>query len=160
MSMTLNRARQLAHDSGDGTALVTLVPYAAYLGVQLRVHPAADTGSSEVQAHFLLPFRDDLVGNPSPPAFHGGVIAGFMENAALLHILLLTGEQQRIPKSIDFSIDYLHSAQTHDLLAQCTVERIGRRVAQVQIRCTHASADTVGRCVAVARAHFLLSDVE
>ena len=57
-------------------------------------------------------------------------------------------------ESIDFSIDYLRSAHTEDSYAACAVERLGRRVAQVQIRCWQADA---AKPVALARAHFLLA---
>jgi uncharacterized protein (TIGR00369 family) len=101
-----------------------------------------------------LPFRPGLVGNPVLQAVHGGVIAGFLESAALMHLLLLLDEQ-RIPKSIDFSIDYLRSTHPEDSYACCAVERLGRRVAQVQIRCWQGDA---AKPVALARAHFLLAD--
>ncbi len=171
MNTALQTARQQVCESGDGSALIALVPYAAYLGIQLQLSTIPEgSGSQDLQALFRLPFRPDLIGNPRLPALHGGVIAGFMENAALLHLLLLPIESQtaqRIPKSIDFSIDYLHSARAEDLYAQCTVERIGRRVAQVQIRCTQKlrgkdaeSAAQQSRSIALARAHFQLSATE
>lgn len=152
----------------DGAALVALIPYAAWLGVQLQLRRAdADGGATDgdpLGARFSLPFRAALTGNPMLPAVHGGVIAGFMENAAMLYLLLLPAPADmplRIPRSIDFSIDYLHSAHTTTLDAQCTVERIGRRVAQVQIRCTQGQDDAGRpRSIAVARAHFQLAALE
>lgn len=138
---------QAARERGDFAALRCCVPYAAWLGVELEMEGEAP--------RFRLPFRDDLIGNPALPALHGGVVAGFMENAALLH-LLLTMDETRLPKSIDFSIDYLRSARAADCHAACEVARQGRRVAQVQIRCWQAPNR---RTVAIARAHFLLSSL-
>lgn len=157
-SSALRAAREATLQTGDGRALVALVPYAAWLGVTLTVVPRS--GGHEPLSS--LPFRPDLTGNPVLPAIHGGVVAAFMENAALLHLLLLPTADtapMRIPRSIDFSIDYLRSARTVTLEARCHVERIGRRVAQVQIRCTQ-SEDDGERCVAVARAHFQLAVME
>lgn len=144
--MTLAEARRTVRDGGDFGALLAFVPYAEWLG--LRLH------QRDAQAPVLrLPYREALVGNPRLPALHGGVVAGFMESAALLQLLLVL-EQDRVPKSIDFSIDYLRSARPEDSYAACELTRLGRRVAQVQVRCWQ-SEET--KPVALARAHFLLA---
>lgn len=157
---------------GDTKMLLAQVPYARYLGVRMQV--------SAGTPRFSLPFTAHLVGNPALPAVHGGVVAAFMENAALLHLLLML-PAGRMPRSVDFSIDYLRSARTETLYAGCEVTRLGRRVAQVQIRCTQVAqgADEAAdagfspaatpdgaaetgddRLVALARAHFLLAEPE
>lgn len=143
--MTLAEARRSVRGSGDLGALIALIPYAGWLGMSAVLHDGVP--------RLRLPFRAPLTGNPALPAIHGGVVAGFMESAALLHLLLVL-DQERIPKSIDFSIDYLRSARTIECHAACEVERLGRRVAQVQVRCWQ---DQVARPVALARAHFLLA---
>ncbi len=118
------------------------IPYAARLGIEFD-------SQDEV---FHLPFRAELVGNRRLPAIHGGVIGGFMENAALIW-LGMTEDQGRVPSPIDFAIDYLRSARARDCFARCEVLRQGRRVAQVQIRCWQRQEATP---VAVARGHYLL----
>jgi uncharacterized protein (TIGR00369 family) len=125
------------------------VPYSAFLDVQV----ALEDGVPRCR----LPFRESLIGNLGIRAIHGGVVAGFMENAALLHLLLLLDES-KVPKSIDFSIDYLRSANALDLWAECEVARQGRRVAAVQVSCWQDEPGHPGRTreVARARAHFLL----
>lgn len=147
--MKMDEARKLAREQKDCSALLGLVPYAAYLGLRIDMaDPAAPV--------LRLPFKPTLIGNAALPAIHGGVVASFMESAALMHLLLMLDEQ-RVPKSIDFSIDYLRSAHAEDSYAGCAVERLGRRVAQVQIRCWQADP---ARPVALARAHFLLAGDE
>lgn len=141
----LEQARRLAREQGDGSALLAVVPYAAYLGLRFDFSAGAPL--------LRLPYKPELIGNSRLPALHGGVVASFMESAALLHLLLLLDEQ-RIPKSIDFSIDYLRSAHAEESYASCAVERLGRRVAQVQVRCWQGDP---ARPVALARAHFLLA---
>jgi uncharacterized protein (TIGR00369 family) len=144
---SMEQARKLARETQDGSALLALVPYAAWIGLRMDLRdPAAPV--------LQLPFKPTLIGNSALPAIHGGVVASFMESAALMHLLLMLDEQ-RVPKSIDFSIDYLRSAHAEDSWASCAVERLGRRVAQVQIRCWQSDA---ARPVALARAHFLLAD--
>jgi uncharacterized protein (TIGR00369 family) len=142
-------ARRAARDRGDFAPLRERVPYAGFLDVQVTLANGAP--------RFRLPFRPSLIGNPALPALHGGAVASFMENAALLHLLLLLDER-KVPKSIDFSIDYLRSANAIDTHAACEVARQGRRVAQVQIRCWQDEAGHPGRTrdIALGRAHFLL----
>lgn len=149
MTATLAEARRAVKECGDFTLLRQRVPYSAFLDVQVTL--------ADGVPRCRLPFRQTLIGNSVLPALHGGVVAGFMENAALLHLLLLLDES-KVPKSVDFSIDYLRSANAADLWAQCEVARQGRRVAQVQIRCWQDEPGHPGRTreVALARAHFLL----
>jgi uncharacterized protein (TIGR00369 family) len=145
----LAAARRAAREQGDFLPLRARVPYAAFLDVQVRLENGVP--------RFRLPFRHSLIGNPALPALHGGAVAGFMENAALLHLLLLL-DDRRVPKTIDFSIDYLRSANAVEAHAACEVARQGRRVAQVQIRCWQDETGHPGRTreVALGRAHFLL----
>ena len=149
----LASARRAACEQGDFAPLRQRVPYAAFLDVQVTLENGAP--------RFRLPFRPSLIGNPALPALHGGAVAGFMENAALLHLLLILDER-RVPKSIDFSIDYLRSAGAADTHAACDIARQGRRVAQVQIRCWQDEPGHPGRTrtVALGRAHFLLGDAQ
>ncbi len=149
----LASARRAAREHADFSLLRERVPYSAFLDVQVTMEQGVP--------QFRLPFRRSLIGNQVLPALHGGTVAGFMENAALLHLLLLLDEN-KVPKSIDFSIDYLRSANAVDSYAGCEVARQGRRVAQVQIRCWQDEKGHPGRTreVALARAHFLLSSAD
>jgi uncharacterized protein (TIGR00369 family) len=146
-TLNMEAARRRARELGDHAPLLALVPYAAWIGLRIDLtNPTAPVLS--------LPYKPSLIGNIALPALHGGVVASFMESAALLHLLLVLDEQ-RVPKSIDFSIDYLRSARAEETHAACAVERLGRRVAQVQVRCWQSRPDEP---VALARAHFLLAD--
>ena len=127
-------------------SLVDRVPYAEFLGIEVQSHGEEVT--------FVLPQCDTNVGNPTLPALHGGAVAGFLEQAAIIFLLLEMGEP-RVPKTIDFTIDYLRAGLFRDTFAECRVTRLGRRVANV-----HISAWQVRRSdpIAIARAHFLLSE--
>lgn len=127
-------------------ALVDRVPYAAFLGIQLHARGEELT--------FVLPAADTNLGNPTLPALHGGAVAGFMEQAAIIFLMLEMGEP-KVPKTIDFTIDYLRAGLFRDTFAECRVTRLGRRVANV-----HISAWQVRRSdpITIARAHFLLSE--
>jgi len=148
MSRTMQQARQTALATGDFAPLIAQVPYVAFLGMQLALHDGRPRAS--------LPFRDNLIGNRVLPAVHGGVTAAFMECAAMLHLLYQL-DSARLPKSVDFAIDYLLPARAETLYAECEIGRAGSRVAQIGIRCWQSASD---RPVAIARAHFLLMPSE
>ena len=123
----------------------TTIPYVEYLGIR---------AASEAEPPlFRLPYQEKLIGNPHLPALHGGVIAGFSETAATLH-LIRTLRGAKFPKSIDFSIDYLRSGRPLESFAACEVVRVGSRVALVQVRCWQTGPELP---IAVARGHFLLT---
>jgi uncharacterized protein (TIGR00369 family) len=144
----LASARRAAKE-GDLSLLGTRVPYARFLDVQVELKDGAP--------QFRMPFRPTLVGNAALGAIHGGAVAGFIENAGLLHLLLLLDEK-KVPKAIDFSIDYLRPAMSYDTHAACEIARLGRRIALVQVRAWQDEPGHPGKTreVARGRAHYLL----
>jgi acyl-coenzyme A thioesterase PaaI-like protein len=135
-----------AHEQGEYAPLLKLIPYAGLIGVE-----CSRVGDELL---FRLPANKDNIGNPLLPAIHGGVIAGFMELSAALHLLVATGSPG-VPKIIDFSLDYLRAGQFRDTWARCQVCRQGRRVANVAIT---AWQSTEAEPIATARAHFKLDE--
>lgn len=140
-------ARPLPH------GLLQRIPHVRHLGMQLIAPEKADASTPV----FYLPFQDRLVGNTYLPALHGGAVASFMENAALLHLLINQQGDFRLPKAIDFNIDYVRSAGPRDTFALCEVAKLGRRVALVNIRCWQRHYD---RPSALARIHYLWEELE
>lgn len=130
----------------DYQELVDRVPYARFLGIQVV------TQGDELT--FVLPKNDNVIGNPTLPALHGGAVAGFMEQAAIIFILLQMGEP-RVPKTIDFTIDYLRAGHFRDTYAECRITRQGRRIANVHISAWQKNRQEP---ITIARAHFLLSE--
>lgn len=126
-------------------AVLAESPYAQLLGVEIREDAEG--------IYFLLPFQAHNIGNDQLPALHGGVIGGFLETSALLHLMWLR-ESEELPRTVDFSVDYLRSGRAEALHARCSVTKHGKRVANVLMT---AWQDDPSKPVAVARAHFLLS---
>lgn len=139
---------QAARQVRDYQRIVQLVPYAQLLGMHFH--------EDERGLLFRLPFRQQNLGNPYLPALHGGVIGACMEHAAILH-LLWNQESIRLPKIIDFSIDYLRPGRPQELFVRCDVLRQGKRVANVGVV---AWQDAKEHMVATARTHFLLTPGE
>ena len=130
----------------DYQELVDRVPYARFLGIQVVAQGD--------ELPFVLPKNDNVIGNPTLPALHGGAVAGFMEQAAIIFILLQMGEP-RVPKTIDFTIDYLRAGHFRDTYAECRITRQGRRIANVHISAWQKNRQEP---ITIARAHFLLSE--
>ncbi len=144
MSEFMQRFSQL-REANDFAGVIDAIPYAKLMGATFE-----ETDSGLL---FALPFSPHNVGNTRLPALHGGLIGGFLENAALIH-LIWNRESQETPKIVNFSLDYLRSGKPQTLYAQCEITKQGKRVAHVLIE---AWQEDRARPVAVARAHFLLS---
>ncbi|MBF0279776.1 MAG: PaaI family thioesterase [SAR324 cluster bacterium] len=126
----------------DYKKAIEMVPYAHFLGITFN-----ETSEGLV---FTLPFAEKNIGNPLLPALHGGALGGFMENAAIMH-LMWTMDSLALPKNIDFTIDYILSGRPKNTFAICKVIKLGKRIANVQIE---AWQDEQNNPIAIARSHF------
>jgi acyl-coenzyme A thioesterase PaaI-like protein len=143
-------------------ALVGGVPYTGFLGVGF------DRRGDELTA--VLNYDDKLIGNPLLPALHGGAIASFLEVTAIMELSfnmlwhdieggridvegLSPDTLPRLPKTIDFTVDYLRSGLPRDAYARARVNRQGRRYASVHVE---AWQDQRHRLFAQATGHFLM----
>ncbi len=129
-------------------AILARIPYARFLGVRVELH------GDEMTA--VLPYAEHLIGNPSLPALHGGVIGAFMEMTAVLQLSIIEA-QQRQPKTVDVSIDYLRSGRPEDTYARALIKKAGRRIANVQVE---AWQETRAAPIAALHGHFLLTPRE
>lgn len=143
-------------------ALVEGVPYIRFMGIEFDRRGDELTG--------VMPFDEKLIGNPLLPALHGGATAAFlevtsiitlswsmlwdeMESGALAVETFEAGALPRLPKTIDFTVDYLRSGLPRDAYARAVVTRSGRRYASVR---AEAWQDNRARPFAQATGHFLM----
>ncbi len=136
-------AAHRARADADLSPVIEAIPYARLLGIR---------ASHRGELLFHLPPKPGNVGNPTLPALHGGAIGGFLELSGALH-LVMTMDVLRIPKVVDFSIDYVRAGRLQDTHAACHVVRQGRKLVNVAIQ---AWQDSREEPIATARAHFLL----
>ncbi len=142
--------------------LVAGVPYIGFLGITF------DRRGDELTA--ILPFDDRLIGNPAIPALHGGVTAAFLETAAIIELSwTLMWEAMEagrmgpgaalpdLPKTIDFTVDYLRPGLPRDAYARARVNRLGRRYASVHVE---AWQDNRARLFAQGTGHFLMPETD
>jgi acyl-coenzyme A thioesterase PaaI-like protein len=127
-----------------GRRALERIPYARFLGVVLE-----DGDGGPV---CRLGFREDLVGNVALPALHGGVVGAFLELTALVG-LLEQADSERVPRPINFAIDYLRSVGPRDTRARAEIVKHGRRIANVRVV---AWQDDPARPVAAGTGNFLL----
>ena len=124
--------------------LVAAIPYARFVGITVREE---DGG-----ALTLMKFREGLVGNRRLPAIHGGVVGAFLEMAAIVELAHETGGD-RIPKPINFNVNYLRTAGPKDCVARGEVVKLGKRIAHVRVT---GWQDDPGRPFASGYGSFLL----
>lgn len=142
--------------------LVEGIPYVRFLGV------AFERRGDELTA--VLSYDERLIGNPLLPALHGGAIGAFLEISAIVELswtviweamegggaaaeAIEAGRFSAMPKTIDFTVDYLRSGLPRDAYARARVNRVGRRYASVHVE---AWQDNRARLFAQATGHFLM----
>ena len=141
--------------------IVNQVPYIEFLGVTFDRHGDDLTAT--------MRFHEDLIGNSALPALHGGATAAFLEVTAIvglawnslwddietkkLNIETIKIGEIALPKTIDFTVDYLRSGLPRDAYARARVNRSGRRYASVHVEGWQDSRD---RLFAQASGHFLI----
>ena len=103
------------------------------------------------QQRIVMPFHEDVVGRPG--FLHGGAIAGLLEFAAYSALVRAAGEGLRTIKPVTVTVDYLRGGIDRDTLADGTVERLGKRLANVE---AVAWQQDRSRPIAAARITFLL----
>ncbi len=148
-------------------SLIKQIPFCKTLGIKL------DCLGNEITAH--LPFKKDFIGNPAIPALHGGIIGSFLEITAIIQLswaifLERKDDQiklkksslevqdtilQRIPKTIDITIDYLNSGRPVESFARAKINKIGRRYASVSVK---SWQDEPNKPFAMASGHFLVKN--
>jgi uncharacterized protein (TIGR00369 family) len=125
-------------------AMLERIPYARFLGV--RAELAGD------EMTMILPFGQHIIGNPVLPAIHGGVLGAFMEMTALAQLSVKCGEERQ-PRVIDVSVEYLRSGRSLTTYARADIKKVGRRIANVHVE---AWQEQRAQPIAALRAHFLV----
>ena len=125
-------------------ALMTdLPPYAPLL--DLRVE------SSDGGALIVMPFSEDVVGRPG--FLHGGAIAGLLEFAAFTTLARALGSDSATMKPVTVTVDYMRGGGAGDTFADAVVERLGKRIANVEAVAWQTDR---AKPIAAARINFLL----
>jgi acyl-coenzyme A thioesterase PaaI-like protein len=142
--MNVNAIVTAARASRNWTPIVELVPYARFLGMRLDIKGDQFTA--------CMPFVPKLIGNPVLPALHGGATGGFLECAGMFY-LLWHMDSTDLPKTINFTFEYLRSGRPEDVYANVFMVKQGQRVAHLRIEAWQSSPD---KPIAVGHGNFML----
>jgi uncharacterized protein (TIGR00369 family) len=124
------------------------VPQNAALG--LRV---VDLGPAE--ATLVLPYAEQLVGNPETGVLHGGAVTTLIDATCGIAVFMKLARLTRIA-TLDLRIDYLHPATPgKDLLARAECYKLTRSVAFVRALAHHGDPDDA---VASAQGTFIIAE--
>jgi uncharacterized protein (TIGR00369 family) len=141
MSLTLDFLREITEQH---------TPFQRHLGIRV-------TRLEQGIAELVLPFNDNLIGDPLRPALHGGVTATLLDAVGGVAALsTITSLQERL-STLDLSLDYLHPAGPKDLFAGAEVVRRGKSTILVQFRAWQEDPHTI---VATGRAVFNIKKVK
>ncbi len=119
-----------------------------------------------------LSYQEKLIGNPVLGALHGGATGAFLEITAQVTLAwarvwemmeaggetaaaIERGVDPALPKTIDFSLDYLRAGGARDSYARATIRRAGRRYASVSVE---AWQEERSRPFISAVGHFLMPE--
>lgn len=137
-----------ARANDDPSALLAAIPLAAFLGIEMRREDGVHVAK--------MPYRDELIGDSSLPALHGGTIATLLECSATFAVLWAV-DAAVLPKTITLTIDYLRSGRPVDTFCRARIVRQGRRVLVVESIAYQESPD---RPIATAIVHVLVAGDE
>jgi len=104
------------------------VPFNRLLGIEI-------TQLEQGEASMSIPYREDLLGDSTRPALHGGVISSLIDVVGGTALLTAVEKGDRL-STLDLRVDYLRPAGKSELTAKASVLRVGKRAGVVQIRVT------------------------
>lgn len=133
---------ELAHRDTLVALMTQGIPFNRLMGVEVTI---LELGLARLE----IPFRDELVGDPSRPALHGGVLSTLIDTAggaAAFTRVELPGDRL---STLDLRIDYLRPGELRRIAAEGRVTRMGNRVASVDIACFHP--DDPSRLIATGK---------
>lgn len=130
------------------------IPFIDFIGARF------DLSGGELVS--TLPFDCTLIGNGFINALHGGAIASFLETTAQIELAWYLetknfsserAEPIKLPKTIDFTVDYIYSGKAKQSFAKAVVNRSGKRYASLSVE---AWQDRREQPFAKAIGHFLI----
>jgi uncharacterized protein (TIGR00369 family) len=119
------------------------IPFNRVLGLK-----AQKLTRTREEVELLLPYRDELIGDPLRPALHGGTISALIDTAGGAVAFLNVGETDRV-STVDLVVDYLQPGPAADIVAKARVVRRGNRVCIANVEVVRA--DGTGGVIAQGR---------
>lgn len=105
------------------------IPFNALIGLKVILYETGDVITK-------IPFKQELIGDPTRPAIHGGVMSTLLDATGGLVVFSEVGISGRI-STVDLRIDYLRPAKPEDILCHAKIQRLGKRLAVVSADIYH-----------------------
>ena len=103
------------------------IPFNSFVGLELL---EIERG----RALARIKFRPELIGDPTRPALHGGVISMLVDTIGGAAVFSVTDPGDRVA-TIDLRVDYLLPGREADVYAEAVLIRVGNRVGVASMRC-------------------------
>lgn len=111
-------------------ALMNAIPFNRHLGMRLTAHAVGEVTLE-------VPFVAHLVGDPTRPALHGGVLSALADTTGGMAVWSGVEDETTRVATIDLRVDYLRPARLVDLRCAAKVVRQGNRVGVADMRLFH-----------------------
>jgi uncharacterized protein (TIGR00369 family) len=111
-----------------------LIPFNKFLGIR-AIH------IEQGRVRLEIPFREELIGDASRPALHGGVISTLADTAGGIAVWTSLENPSARVSTIDLRVDYLRPGKLEALWADASIVRAGRTVGVADIRLFHPSLE-------------------
>ncbi|MEZ5281786.1 MAG: PaaI family thioesterase [Acidimicrobiales bacterium] len=131
-------------DVDEANEYLAHVPHARRLGMRVAAH------SGDV-CDLVLPYSDDLVGDPDTGVIHGGAITALLDNAAGFVARPPDGNRgETAIATLDMRIDYMRPATPgSDIVARAEIIRRTRNISFVRATAFHEDpGDPIAMCTA------------
>jgi uncharacterized protein (TIGR00369 family) len=110
------------------------IPHCGVIGIEVK-----DVDKTGVT--MVLPYREDLVGDPRSGVLHGGAITTLIDSVSGVSVYVGLGAFAAIA-TLDLRIDYLRPATPHiDLLARAECYKVTRQIAFVRAIAHHGDVN-------------------
>lgn len=125
---------------------IALSPYARSMGFE---------ASRDAEERLLLSMPYSIAMRGRPGFVHGGALAGLLETVAYATLSEALGKDDRPAlKPVNVTVAYMRGATEQTTFARATIERLGRRIANVE---AVAWQDDPAKPVAVAQMNIMLA---
>ncbi len=103
---------------------IDVSPFQRWLGLQV-----ADVSEGKISV--TMPWKDELVSNPTPPTMHGGILASLIDLMGL-YCVLTTGSISLA--TVDLRVDYHRPAGPGTLRAEAGIIKLGSKVSTAETK--------------------------
>jgi uncharacterized protein (TIGR00369 family) len=124
-----------------------LIPFNKWLGMKIEHMERGHVIAS-------IPWRPEIVGDPTVPALHGGVIGAVADATGGMAVWSLLDNPASRLSTVDMRVDYLRPGKQEKLIASSHVVRLGARLGWADVRLYHPGREN--ELIATGRAVYTI----